>query len=147
MSDTQPPARDGALPDLLGSLPSNSLGDAMGIEVIEASVERLVATMPVEGNTQPYGLLHGGASCVLAETLGSIGAALHAARSGKIAVGIEINATHHRGISSGRVTGTATPIHLGGTLATYAIEVTDSRGRPVCTARLTCMLRTPPSDT
>lgn len=146
MSDTQPQAQPGALPDILRDLPSSTLADTMGIEFVEASPEKVVATMPVEGNTQPYGLLHGGASCVLAETLGSIGSALHAAKSGRIAVGIEINATHHRGIGSGTVTGTATPIHLGGTLATYEIEIVDGRGRRVCTARLTCILRTPPND-
>jgi 1,4-dihydroxy-2-naphthoyl-CoA hydrolase len=146
MSDTQPQAQPSALPDLLRNLPSSALADSMGIEFVEAAAEKVVATMPVKGNTQPYGLLHGGASCVLAETLGSIGSALHAARSGKIAVGIEINATHHRGVAAGVVTGTATPIHLGGTLATYEIEIVDERGRRVCTSRLTCMLRTPPND-
>lgn len=96
--------------------------------------------MPVEGNIQPYGLLHGGASCVLAETLGSTGAALHAG-PGRGAVGIEINATHHRSATAGHVTGVATRIHGGRTLATYDIEITDDQGRRVCTSRLTCMLR------
>ena len=82
----------------------DSLMQRMGIEVLEATPERLVATMPVEGNTQPYGLLHGGASVVLAETLGSIGAALHAGL-GKAVVGLDINATHHRAARSGLVTG------------------------------------------
>ena len=80
--------------------------------------------MPVEGNTQPYGLLHGGASVVLAETLGSIGSALHAGPS-RIAVGLDINATHHRAARSGVVTGVATPISLGTTIASY--EVVDHR--------------------
>src|SRR4051794_1754736 len=89
------------------------LPDRMGIVILEASPERVVATMPVEGNTQPYGLLHGGASVVLAETLGSIGAALHAARMyNGIAVGIEVNATHHKSAKSGLVTGVATPLRL-----------------------------------
>ena len=79
----------------------------MGIEYLEAGPERVVAKMPVKGNTQPYGLLHGGASCVLAETLGSVGAALHAG-AGRIAMGIEINATHHRSATEGYVTGVAT---------------------------------------
>jgi 1,4-dihydroxy-2-naphthoyl-CoA hydrolase len=100
----------------------------------------VVGTMPVEGNTQPYGLLHGGASCVLAETLGSIGAATHAG-PGRIAMGIEINASHHRSATSGYVTGVATQVHGGRTIATYNIEITDEQGRLVCTARLTCMLR------
>jgi len=118
----------------------NSLMDRMGIEVLEASTERLVATMPVEGNTQPYGLLHGGASVVLAETLGSFGSVVHAG-PGRVAVGIDINATHHRAARRGVVTGTATPLHLGGTTASWHIAVTDEDGRPVCTARITCLLR------
>ncbi|XVQ90252.1 PaaI family thioesterase [Microbispora siamensis] len=122
----------------------NASGDhlhqRMGIEILEASAERVVGRMPVEGNTQPFGLLHGGASCVLAETLGSTGAALHAG-AGRIAVGIEINATHHRSATSGHITAVATRVHGGRTLATYAIEITDDEGRAVCTARLTCMLR------
>lgn len=118
----------------------NTLVERMGIEITEATPERVTGTMPVEGNNQPYGLLHGGASCVLAETLGSVGAAMHAG-SGRIAVGIEINATHHRSATSGLVTGVATRLHGGRTLATYDIEVTDEQGRKVCTARLTCMLR------
>ncbi|MEW9531428.1 PaaI family thioesterase [Microbispora sp. NPDC049125] len=111
----------------------------MGIEIAEASAERVVGRMPVEGNTQPYGLLHGGASCVLAESLGSFGAALHAGK-GRVAVGIEINATHHRSVTSGHVTAVATRVHGGRTIATYGIEVSDDAGRAVCTARLTCML-------
>ncbi|MCA2222614.1 hotdog fold thioesterase [Nonomuraea sp. NPDC052129] len=112
----------------------------MGIEFVEASAERVVGRMPVAGNTQPYGLLHGGASVVLAETLGSTGAAIHAGAD-RIAVGIEINATHHRSATSGFVTGVATRLHGGRSLATYEIEITDEQGRRVCTSRLTCMLR------
>lgn len=116
------------------------LPDRMGIELIEASAERVVGRMPVEGNTQPFGLLHGGASCVLAETLGSTGALLHAG-PGRISVGIEISATHHRSATSGHVTGVATRLHGGRTVATYDIEITDDEGRRVCTSRLTCLLR------
>ncbi|MFI9551732.1 PaaI family thioesterase [Nonomuraea endophytica] len=112
----------------------------MGIEIVEASAERVVGRMPVEGNTQPYGLLHGGASVVLAETLGSVGSAIHAGE-GRIAVGIEINATHHRAARSGHVTGVATRIHGGRSLATFEIEILDEEGRRLCTSRLTCMLR------
>nr|WP_238153468.1 hotdog fold thioesterase [Kribbella speibonae] len=112
----------------------------MGIVVSEASPERVVATMPVKGNTQPYGLLHGGASCVLAESLGSIGSALHAATSGKVAVGVDINATHHRAVRDGVVTGVATPIYLGRTTTSYEVVVTDDRDKRVCTARITCQL-------
>jgi uncharacterized protein (TIGR00369 family) len=119
---------------------TNTLVERMGIEITEATPQRVVGRMPVEGNTQPYGLLHGGASCVLAETLGSIGAATHAG-PGRIAMGIEINATHHRSATSGYVTGVATQVHGGRTLTTYEIEITDEQDRRVCTARLTCMLR------
>jgi uncharacterized protein (TIGR00369 family) len=126
--------------DLRAMLPPGTLIERMNIEVLEARVERIVATMPVEGNTQPYGLLHGGASVVLAETLASIGSMLHAGE-GRIAVGVDINATHHRAVTSGTVTGTATPIHLGSTMTTYSIAITDEQDRPVCTARLTCLIR------
>lgn len=115
----------------------------MGLELTEASAERVVGRMPVEGNTQPYGLLHGGASCVLAESLGSIGSAIHAGEQ-RIAVGIEINATHHRSATQGFITGVATPVHLGRTLATWEIEITDDNGKRVCTSRLTCLLRDAP---
>ena len=117
-----------------------ALPHRMGIRITEASAARVVGTMPVPGNTQPYGLLHGGASCVLAETLGSTGAALHAG-SDRIAVGIEISATHHRAASAGQVTGVATQLHAGRTLATYEIVITDDRGQRICTARLSCLLR------
>ena len=117
-----------------------SLAQRMGITITEASPQRVVGTMPVEGNTQPYGLLHGGASCVLAETLGSVGAALHAGPD-KFTLGIEINATHHRAAAAGYVTGVATQVHAGQTLATYEIVISDENGRRVCTARLSCLLR------
>lgn len=121
---------------------SAALFDKMGITVLEASPERAVGTMPVEGNTQPFGLLHGGASCVLAESLGSIAATLHAHETfGGYAVGLEISATHHRSVRSGVVTGVATALHRGGTVATYDIVITDEAGQRVCTARLTCVLR------
>lgn len=116
------------------------LSKRMGIKLVEASPERVVATMPVNGNTQPHGILHGGASCVLAETVGSIGASLHAGPD-HIALGIEISASHHRSASAGLLTGVATPLHLGRTLATYAIVITDEQDRPVCTSRLTCIIR------
>lgn len=112
----------------------------MGITITEMSAERVVGTMPVAGNTQPAGLLHGGASCVLAETLGSLGSALHGG-PGRITVGIEISATHHRSATSGVVTGVATRLHGGRTMTTYEIVISDDRGRRVCTARLSCLLR------
>ncbi|WNI15059.1 PaaI family thioesterase [Actinacidiphila sp. ITFR-21] len=126
--------------DLRSLFSAGHLGDRMGIRVTEAAPDKVVGTMPVEGNTQPYGLLHGGASAVLAETLGSIGAMLHGGPT-KIAVGVDLNATHHRGLRSGTVTGTATPVHRGRSSATYEIAITDEAGKRVCTARLTCMLR------
>ena len=112
----------------------------MGIKILSASATEVVATMPVAGNIQPYGLLHGGASCVLAETIGSLGAALHAG-PGRMVVGIEINATHHRGAREGEVTAVATRAHGGRTLATYDIVISDSDGHRVCTSRLTCLIR------
>jgi uncharacterized protein (TIGR00369 family) len=130
---------DGLTPTFDGP---GSLAARMGIALTEATPERVVGTMPVEGNLQPYGLLHGGASCVLAETLGSIGAALHAAQAhGGFAVGVDINATHHKSARSGVVTGVATPLHLGKSIASYEIVLTDSDGDRICTARLTCAIR------
>jgi 1,4-dihydroxy-2-naphthoyl-CoA hydrolase len=117
-----------------------TLAGRMGIKIQSASASRVVGMMPVDGNTQPFGLLHGGASCVLAETIGSLGAALHAG-PGRVVVGIEISATHHRGAREGSVTAVATLVHGGRTLATYDIVVTDSAGRRVCTSRLTCLIR------
>ena len=129
-------------PSPLAEIVRGTLAGRMGIEITEATAERVVGTMPVDENIQPYGLLHGGASCVLAETLGSVGAAIHAADVlGGIAVGVDISATHHRGVRTGIVTGVATPLHRGGTVATYEIVISDDRGRRVCTARLTCALR------
>ena len=119
---------------------ANTLPSRMGIKIIEASPRRVVGTMPVAGNTQPYGLLHGGASCVLAESLGSLGSVLHAGPD-RVAVGIEISATHHRGATQGEVTGVATLLHGGRTLITYEIVITDELGQRICTSRLTCMLR------
>jgi 1,4-dihydroxy-2-naphthoyl-CoA hydrolase len=118
---------------------TGSLLDRMGIELLEVSAERAVATMPVEGNTTPFGLLHGGASVVLAETLGSCAAVAHAGE-GRAAVGIEVGATHHRSARGGLVTGTATALHLGRTTASYEIVVVDSASRRLATARLTCLL-------
>jgi uncharacterized protein (TIGR00369 family) len=127
--------------DYIAGMPNGmgALNERMGIRLVEASPERVVATMPVEGNTQPYGLLHGGASVVLAETLGSIGSALHAMPE-RLSVGVDINATHHRSARSGTVTGTATALHLGRSTASYEVVVTDAEGRRLCTARITCAL-------
>lgn len=128
------------LPSLFPLFSAGHLGARMGVHIVEASPERVTGTMPVEGNTQPYGLLHGGASAVLAETLGSIGAMLHGGPD-HIAVGVDLNCTHHRGVRSGLVTGTATPVHRGRTTATYEIVITDEQNKRVCSARLTCLIR------
>jgi uncharacterized protein (TIGR00369 family) len=131
--------------DDVTDLPTSAMGELgarMGIQILQASPERVVGTMPVEGNTQPFGLLHGGASCVLAETLGSVGAVMHGQTVDRpFGVGVDINATHHKGARSGLVTGVATPVHRGRTMATYEVVITDELGERVCTARITCLLR------
>ena len=116
-----------------------ALDKKMGIELIEASPQKLVATMPVEGNTQPIGLLHGGANVVLAESLGSIGTQLHAGPHRRI-VGVDINATHHKSATSGKVTAVATPVSLGKTLCCYEVVITNEAGERTCTARITCLI-------
>lgn len=115
----------------------------MGLEVIEYTVERTVARMPVAGNTQPFGLLHGGAHVVLGETLGSMAAALHAGPD-KMVVGIDVNATHTRAVTTGHVTGICTPLHLGGSMAVHEIVISDDEGRRCSTVRITNMIRTLP---
>ena len=124
----------------LAAIGPDRLGEKLGIKLISVTPDKIVATMPVEGNTQPMGLLHGGASLVLAESLGSYGAALHAG-AGRSAVGLEINATHHRSVTSGLVTGIATPLSLGNTVATFEVVINDDSGQQICTARITCLLR------
>jgi uncharacterized protein (TIGR00369 family) len=139
MTDEQP--ADISIDDFLAAMPQGmgALNDRMGIELVEISADRVVATMPVEGNTQPYGLLHGGASVVLAETLGSVGSAIHGYPD-KLSVGVDINATHHRSATQGTVTGVASAVHLGRSFATYDVVITDDRGKRVCTSRITCAL-------
>ena len=117
-----------------------ALAEKMGIEMVEFTVERAIARMPVEGNTQPADLLHGGAYVVLGESLGSMSANLYAGE-GRLAVGIEINASHTRSATSGYVTGVCTPIHLGRTLTTHEIAVTDDRGRRCSTIRITNLIK------
>ena len=125
--------------DVLRERGRGALDQKMGIEIIEASPQRLVGTMPVEGNTQPLGLLHGGANVVLAESLGSIGTQLHAGPHRRV-VGVDINATHHKSATSGIVTGIATAVTLGKTLCCYNIEITNDKGERTCTARITCLI-------
>jgi len=117
-----------------------ALGERMGIEFSHVAPDRTAASMPVAGNTQPYGLLHGGASGVLAESVGSVAASLHAG-PGRMIVGIELNLSHHRSARQGRVHAVATPLSTGRTLATYQIAIVDDDDRPVCTGRLTCLIR------
>ena len=125
--------------EFLSQFPMGDLNEKMGVELVEVTPERVVGTMPVRGNTQPYGLLHGGASVVLAESLGSVGSAMHAYPD-RIAVGVDINATHHRSAREGTVTGVATAIHLGRSSACYEVVLTDESDKRLCTARITCAL-------
>ncbi|MGB8020280.1 MAG: hotdog fold thioesterase [Candidatus Nanopelagicales bacterium] len=129
-----------AMQEALRRLGPGALAERMGIEITELGADRTVARMPVAGNTQPYGLLHGGASAVLAETVGSIASAMHAG-PGRISLGIELSCTHHRAMREGFVIGTATPLARSRNVASYSISITDERGRAVCSARLTCLLR------
>ncbi len=122
------------LPDLSGTLV-----ERLGMVFTSISAAECSATMPVEGNTQPYGLLHGGATAALAETVGSLAAQVHAGK-GRYAVGLELNITHHRSLRSGMVTGTARAQHLGRSTASYLVDVTDEEGRRISSARLTCLL-------
>ncbi|WP_308468799.1 hotdog fold thioesterase [Rathayibacter soli] len=117
-----------------------ALATKMGIEMLEFTVERTVGTMPVEGNTQPMNLLHGGAYAVLAESLGSLAAALHAGPDRSV-VGIELSATHTGSATAGIVTGVCTPIHLGRTLTSHEIVITDERGRRCSTLRITNLIK------
>jgi uncharacterized protein (TIGR00369 family) len=116
------------------------LDEKMGVKIVEESVERVVATMPVEGNRQSFGLLHGGASLAVGEAVGSWAAVIYASTMGKTAVGVDVSATHHRSARAGLITITATPIHLGGTLTTHEVLITNAAGQRLCTLRITNML-------
>jgi len=119
------------------------LNDKIGMKLTEVGPKRVVGTIPVAGNLQPYGLLHGGANAVLAEALGSTVAALNAGPD-RAAMGLELSCTHHRAVRSGIVTGVATPLHVGRGTITAEIVITDDQGRRTCTARLTCVVRDRP---
>ena len=121
-------------------IPVGPMAERMGIKLISASSTEVIGTMPVEGNTQPFGLLNGGASMALVETLGSIGAVIHAGRE-RIAVGLEINGTHHKSARTGLVTGKAKAISLGNTLATYEVKIYDEAETLICTGRISCLIR------
>ena len=126
-------------PAWLAAEKMSPLDDKLGISVTDFDPDHVVATMPVEGNQQPFGLLHGGATCSLVETVGSWAAALGAG-PGRQAVGVELNVSYLRAATEGVVTAVATPVRRGRTLATFTIEVTDEQGRTTASARLTCML-------
>ena len=117
---------------------TQTLVNTLEIKILEASGDKVVATMPVQPKVhQPFGLLHGGASVALAETVASIGAFLSVAEQGMTAVGLEINANHLRGVRDGIVTATATPIHKGRTTQVWNIEIKTEEGRMVCISRCT----------
>lgn len=133
--------------DAEGYLTEGTLLNRLGIELTHVGAEFTEARMPVEGNVQPMGLLHGGASAALAETAGSFAAWKHAGK-GRISVGIELNASHHRSAREGWVVARARALHLGNTLASYDIEIRQEvegesfeTGHLICTARLTCLIR------
>jgi 1,4-dihydroxy-2-naphthoyl-CoA hydrolase len=126
----------------LHNLATRGLADALGIEVVELTATRVVATMPVDQRTrQPFGILHGGASVALAETVASLGATANVDRQEYIAVGLEINANHLRAKSEGTVTATATPIHLGKTTHVWDVRIVDEDERPVSVSRCTLAIR------
>lgn len=126
--------------------PDGQMDDKLGLVITDWNPKRLVATMPVEGNIQPMGLLHGGASAAMAETLGSMGAAVNSPE-GTASVGVQLQVTHHRAARKGVVTGVATPLHIGRTLKTFQIEITDEDGNRICTAQLTAITLPKPPGT
>lgn len=116
------------------------LDEKMGVRILEQSVDRVVATMPVDGNRQSFGLLHGGASLAVGEAVGSWAAVIHASTLGKTAVGVDVSATHHKGAREGLITITATPLHLGGTVTTHEVLLSNEAGQRICTLRITNVL-------
>ena len=124
--------------DELNAYQQQTLVSHLGIRYTGIGDDWLKGTMPVDARTkQPAGILHGGASVALAETLGSTGANLVVDREKKLCVGLEINANHVRAMKSGEVRGTARPLHLGGTTQVWEIKITDEEGRLVCISRIT----------
>ena len=124
------------------SIRLGELDRKMGITVEEQSAERVVGIMPVEGNRQSLGLLHGGASVALGEALGSWAAVIHASTFGKVAVGVDVNATHHAAARTGHVRGVATAIHLGRSATTHEVVISHvDTGKRLCTVRITNFLR------
>jgi 1,4-dihydroxy-2-naphthoyl-CoA hydrolase len=129
-------------PDWLPERAHSPLDDKLGVEILDWNPERMVATMPVTGHEQPFGLLHGGAICTLAETIGSMAAAVAAGPDRQV-VAIELNVSYLRAATSGTVTAVCTPVRRGRTLATFLIEISDDEGRPTASARLTTMVLAP----
>ncbi|MGH3944692.1 MAG: PaaI family thioesterase [Pseudonocardiaceae bacterium] len=138
-----PPEADPATAELIARWADEQLTERMGIKITEWDPERMVGTMPVAHNRQPLGLLHGGASAVLAETLGSMAGWLWSMPD-RVPLGMELSCSHHRAATGGEVTGVCTPLHRGRTVATFEIRISDEQARPICTARLTCLLRDRP---
>ena len=127
-----------ALPEWVRTLPTATLAGALGIEIVELTNDRVVATMPVDDRTrQPYGLLHGGASIALAETVASLGAAGRVDRERFAVVGQEINGNHIRAVKDGVVRAVGVPIHVGRTSQVWSIEIRDEQERLVCISRCT----------
>jgi len=117
---------------------TNNMATTLGIEISELTPERVVATMPVDDRTrQPFGILHGGASVALAETVASLGGTMNVDLEAYNVVGVEINANHIRAKRDGVVTGTATPIHLGRTTQVWEVRIVDEQDRPICVSRCT----------
>jgi 1,4-dihydroxy-2-naphthoyl-CoA hydrolase len=132
----------------LAGVGQGNMAGFMGIEFMEVGDDYLVAKMPVDERTmQPYGLLHGGASCVLAETLGSIGSSLIINPEKSICVGLEINANHVRSARTGFVTGTVRPLHIGGSTHVWDIRITDEKNQLICVSRLTVAVLPKRKDT
>ena len=142
MNPTEQPAAAASPESAKPPLPPVPIHERLGIEIQLATADEVIGTIPVAGNEQPFGALHGGASAVLAESLASIGSALHVGRGGSV-VGIEINASHHKAARSGVVTGRATPLRLGTRVATWQVELRDDDGDLTCTSRVTCLLGRP----
>lgn len=139
-----PPDADQATAELFSRWAGEQLTERMGIKIIDSDPDRMVGTMPVTGNRQPFGLLHGGASAVLAETLGSMAAAQWGLPD-RVPLGVELSCSHHRPATEGEVTGVCTPLHRGRTVVTFEIAITDEQDRRICTARLTCLLQERPA--
>ena len=124
---------------------TRNLADTLGIELKELTPKRVVATMPVDERTrQPFGILHGGASVALAETLASLGGAMNVDLERFNVVGVEINANHLRAKKDGLVTGTGTPIHVGRSTQVWEVKIVDEEDRPICVSR--CTLAVVPKD-